>query len=51
MCSFHGVRRGSGGERLGTKDPSLGRQRAQMALTVGGEELRAMEDIIAEDRL
>lgn len=51
MCSFHGVRRGSGGERLGTEDPFLGRQSAQMALTAGGKELRAMEDIIVEDRL
>lgn len=44
MCSFHGVRHGRG-ERLGTKGPSSGTERAQMAMTVGSEE------IVVEDRL
>lgn len=38
------------GERLGTRGLP-GEERAQMALTVGGEEMRAMEEIAAEEEL
>lgn len=38
-------------ERLGTKGPSSGGESAQMALTVGGEDSQAMEEIAVEDRL
>lgn len=40
-----------GRERLGTKVPSSGTERAQIAMTVGSEDLQTVEDIAVEDRL
>lgn len=47
LCSEAWERR----ERFGTKGHNSGRERAQMGLTVGGEDLQARGEIAVEDRL